>query len=170
MIERGRPRSHKLLTSLISDWQYGGTGTSTSPETEEFEATHPSLETEKRRRQFTLAVRTACSRLPELERGPIAISLNWWIEEDLAKRIYADAVASDIDITAGPPFGVVEVARSIAEALLQHGEAHFDAQEFDLENLGEDVSSWLNAHWEGCWKDLHTYFRDHCCDLTRRWS
>jgi hypothetical protein len=67
MIERGRPRSDKLLTSLISDWQYGGTGTSTSPETEEFEATHPSLETEKRRRQFTLAVRTARSRLPELE-------------------------------------------------------------------------------------------------------
>jgi hypothetical protein len=168
MIARGRPRGDTLLASLISDWQDYGTGTNISPETEEFEAAYPSLDVEKRRRQFTLALRTARSRLPELKHGPIAVSLNWWIDEDVAKRIYAHAVAEHIDSSAGPPFGIVEVARSIGEALLQHGQGHFDAEEFDLANLGEDVSSWLTSVWQDYWKDLHTYFREHCCDLTNR--
>jgi len=166
VLYRGRLTRPKLLTSLIEDIQrfgvrgHGGSNSKNDSARLSFDPNDEvdlailSLETERHLRRIHLARKTARRRLPELGDGRMMISLNWWLDETVAKAIYAHSASEALDRGYPPP--VVDagvLAQLFSTLLVEHG-LDFYTNKFSFGNFHEEVACFLSETWDNLWSEV----------------
>src|SRR5436190_16086790 len=104
--------------------------------------------------QVHLARKTARRRLPELGDGRMMISLSWWLDETVAKAIYAHSASEALDRGYPPP--VVDagvLAQLFSTLLVEHG-LDFYTNKFSFGNLHEEVACFLSETWDNLWSEV----------------
>ena len=147
-----------LFTSLVDDIQQYGLRAVRPRTDDEIDPLFLAMTAEERKRQVSESLEKARQLLPEVSGGKIAISLNWRLDEAVAKLIYAHLVSEAFFSGDCPPLEVSEVARLLPQQLLEHGLDFYTegcyCQRFRLDELSVDTSSWLVSEWDALWTAL----------------
>ncbi len=162
-----------LFISLVDGIQLYGLGGVRPRTDDEIDPLILAMSAEERKRQVNESLEKAHQLLPEVSGGQMAISLNWRLDEAVAKLIYAHLVSEAFLSGDGPPLDVSEVARLLPQQLVEHGldfytEGLYYGEPFRLEALSEDASSWLGSEWDALWTALQGPAVQKA--LTKRWS
>ena len=115
---------------------------------------HDLVLRERHLRRIHLARKTARRRLPELGDGRMMISLNWWLDETVAKAIYAHSASEALDRGYPPP--VVDagvLAQLFSTLLVEHG-LDFYTNKFSFGNFHEEVACFLSETWDNLWSEV----------------
>ncbi len=168
VIDRGRLTRPKLLTSLVEDIQRFGIR-AVRPSDSDTDSAMSSWDTDKRKRQVILALRTAHLRLPELGDGRMVVSLNWWLDEAIAKAIYAHSASEVLLDGDCPVLDPSEVAQLFSSLLVERG-LHFYTGEFSLDSIREEIACFLTERWDILWLEVCKHLDRHNYDLTTRCS
>jgi len=89
------------------------------------------------------------------------LSLNWWLDETVAKAIYAHSASEALDRGYPPP--VVDagvLAQLFSTLLVEHG-LDFYTNKFSFGNLHEEVACFLSETWDNLWSEVREELDEH---------